>query len=206
MLIGLDNTFHSIANAATLDVHGSVRMHLINGYTLIIRGSKDEVWKLERGGFIKQVDGYNCGPIACLKILEQFSLTTRYKVKIAYDTNSICTMVTNEWIRMAWKCNNNLRVNVRQVICPLLEPTPDMLDGINMPMNSRPMTRATTTAAAIAAAVAATVNADNGDLDICFCARDGPTMELIHVPCCQHTNHKQCLVAYLGINTHCPYC
>ncbi len=89
MLIGLDDTFQSIADAATIEVHGSVRTCSIKGYMLIICGLKDnEVRKLERGEFIKQLDGYNCGPIVCLKILEQFSLTTGYGVKIAYDTNS----------------------------------------------------------------------------------------------------------------------
>jgi hypothetical protein len=78
MLIGLDDTFNAVPEAATLDVHSSLRMRSINGYTIIFQGSKDKVWKLERGEFIKQVDGYNCGPIACLNILEQFSLTKTY--------------------------------------------------------------------------------------------------------------------------------
>ena len=140
MLIGLDDTFNAVPDAATLDVHGSLRTHLINGYTIIFQGSKDEVWKLERGEFIKQVDGYNCGPIACLKILELFSLMTTYEVKIACDTDSICAMVTNQWIRMAPECNNELCVNVRRVICPLLELTPAMPDEMNILMMSHQMT------------------------------------------------------------------
>ncbi len=63
------------------------------------------------GGFIKQVDGYNSG-----------------EVKIAYDTNSIHAMVTSEWIQMARECNNELHVNVRWVIHPLLKPTLAMSD------------------------------------------------------------------------------
>ena len=107
---------------------------------------------------------------------------------------------------MARECNNELRVNVRRVISPLLEPTPAMPDEMNMSMTSHQMIQASTRQAAIAAAVAATVNADDGDLEICFCVGDGPMMELIRSPCCQRTNHRQCIVAYLGINTCCPYC
>ena len=29
-------------------------------------------WQLERGSFLIQSDGNNCGPIACLKIMELF--------------------------------------------------------------------------------------------------------------------------------------
>ncbi len=41
----------------------------VNGYDIIIAMQK---WQLERGSFLDQSDGNNCGPIACLKILELF--------------------------------------------------------------------------------------------------------------------------------------
>ncbi len=41
----------------------------VNGFDVIIALQR---WQLERGSFLHQLDGNNCGPIACLKILELF--------------------------------------------------------------------------------------------------------------------------------------
>jgi len=66
----------------------------IEGYTLSIRNVEE--WRFERGHFIKQLDTFNCGPIACMKILEMFHLTSDYEVNLAYGTNSIRDMVAGE--------------------------------------------------------------------------------------------------------------
>ncbi len=68
----------------------------IEGYKLTV-GIHE--WRFKRGHFVKQVDPFNCGPIACTKILEMFHLTSAYEVKLAYDTNSICNLVTEHWRR-----------------------------------------------------------------------------------------------------------
>jgi hypothetical protein len=54
-------------------------------------------WRFKREHFVKQVDPFNCGPIACTKILEMFHLTSIYEVKFVYDTNGICNLVTEHW-------------------------------------------------------------------------------------------------------------
>jgi hypothetical protein len=52
----------------------------IEGYGLYVGNH----WRrFERGHFVKQVDPFNCGPIACAKILEMFCLTSAYDVKFA---------------------------------------------------------------------------------------------------------------------------
>ena len=66
----------------------------IQGYLLTIGSDK---WRFERGEFVKQVDRFNCRPIACTKILEMFKLVTEYEVKIVCHTNALWTLVTNEW-------------------------------------------------------------------------------------------------------------
>ncbi len=66
----------------------------IEGYKLTV-GIHD--WRFERGHFIKQVDPFNCGPIAYTKILEMCHLTSAYEVKLAYDTNGIHKLVTEHW-------------------------------------------------------------------------------------------------------------
>ena len=41
----------------------------MNGFDVIIALQR---WQLKRGSFLHQSDGNNCGPIACLKIMELF--------------------------------------------------------------------------------------------------------------------------------------
>ncbi len=56
-------------------------------------------WRFERGHFVKQMDPFNCGPIACTKIMEMFHLISAYEVKLAYAVNGICKLVTEHWTR-----------------------------------------------------------------------------------------------------------
>ncbi len=42
----------------------------VNGFDVIIALKR---WRLERGSFLHQLDGNNCGPITCLKMLEIFN-------------------------------------------------------------------------------------------------------------------------------------
>ena len=67
----------------------------IKGYQLTL-GIHDE-WRFERGHFIKQTDPYNCGPIACTKILEMFHLVLEYEVKLSYAINVIHNLITENW-------------------------------------------------------------------------------------------------------------
>ena len=67
----------------------------IEGYQLTL-GIHDE-WRFERGHFIKQLDPYNCGPIACTKILEMFHLVLEYEVKLSYAINVIHNLITENW-------------------------------------------------------------------------------------------------------------
>jgi hypothetical protein len=94
-----------------------------------------EEWKLERGDFIKQVNLFNCGPIACMKILEIYKLTTSYEVNLAYNTNSIWSFAINEWTWLVAQCNNDLLLRVRELI-PLLEPWPEDGETITAPQRT----------------------------------------------------------------------
>ena len=67
------------------------------------------------------MDSFNCGSIACTKILEIFNLVTLYEVQLAYDVMSLWVLVTNEWKRFLTRLNNDLIVRVRERI-PLCEP------------------------------------------------------------------------------------
>jgi hypothetical protein len=59
------------ADAAVYEIVGRRRkpQEFVNGYDIIIAMQK---WQPERGYFLHQSDGNNCGPIACMKIMELF--------------------------------------------------------------------------------------------------------------------------------------
>jgi hypothetical protein len=107
MLLGLNATHHHRADEPSISNAGRSRhsQKAIHGYSLFL--GLEEL-RLERGEFIKQVDTFNCGPIACMNILEIYKLTTLYEVNLAYNTNSIWSFVVNEWTRLVTQCNNNL--------------------------------------------------------------------------------------------------
>jgi hypothetical protein len=59
----------------------------VNGYDIIIATQK---WQLERGYFCHQLDGNNCGPIACMKIMELFHVIGVEEAREVYKMKNIC--------------------------------------------------------------------------------------------------------------------
>ncbi len=51
----------------------------MNGYDIIIAMQK---WQLERGYFLQKLDGNNCGPIACMKIMELFHAIDAEEIRV----------------------------------------------------------------------------------------------------------------------------
>jgi hypothetical protein len=199
MLQGLNDAFcHKPDESSLSNVAGSRHpQKAIHGYSLFIGL---EEWRLERGDFIKQVDTFNIRPIACLKILEVYNLTTLYEVNLVYNTDSIWSFVISEWTRLVAHCNNDLILRVRERI-PLLEPRPEDVETPTAARRSYP----TIDAAGVTAA-AASADAPEADMDICFCCCDSLAMELVCLTCCKKTIHRQCLLAYLRTNSQCCYC
>ncbi len=180
MLLGLNDNIRHMADEPCLsDVGGSRRPQVsIHGYTLLLGL---EEWRLERGDFVKQVDTFNCGPIAiaCLTILEIYNLTTLYEVNLAYQTNSIRSLVIREWERLVAQCNNDLILRVREHL-PLLEPRAEDGETPTAACRSYPIIDA-----AVAAAAAASADAPEADMDICFCCCDSLSMDLVRLTCCK---------------------
>jgi hypothetical protein len=174
----------------------------IEGYRLTL-GIHQHSWRFERGHFIKQLDSFNCGPIACMKILEMFNLTSDYEVNLAYRTNSICDMVAAEWRKFIQRSQQDLVVRVRERLI-LRTPVAEDTD-IVLPFHT---SRSTTHIGdpVIAAAARASAQAEIDHHTLCFCYCDSPDMELVRLVCCQQTIHRQCLLAYLCINSQCAYC
>ncbi len=92
----------------------------IEGYQLTL-GIHDDEWRFERTHFIKQTDPYNCGPIACTKILEMFHLTMIQEVQLSYAINTICTLVAEHWRKFIQRSEQDLIMRVREQL-PLCTP------------------------------------------------------------------------------------
>ena len=150
----------------------------------------NETWRLRRGSFVQQVDGFNCGPIACMKVLELFSLVDERDVRSAYSSHRIRQVVMQHWQRFLQTCSDDLPVRVRN---PQRQRHLQEID-------SPPLLPI------VAAAGAASAAAEEASMDICFCCADSPSMPLVRLECCKHTVHKQCLLACLSINSQCVYC
>ncbi len=151
----------------------------IEGYRLTL--GIDNEWRLERGHFIKQLDPFNCGPIACMKNLEMFHLTSDYEVRLAYATNSIRDMVAAEWNKFIQRSQQDLPVRVRERLIHSGDPV-------------------------IAAAARASAQVEIDPPTLCFCYCDNSDMALVRLTCCKQTIHRQCVLAYLCINSQCAYC
>ncbi len=183
-------------------VLGSTRQatKCVMGYTLTLDYVK---WRLERGNLVQQTDGFNCRPIACLKILELFSWVTTQDDRLAYSTNSIRHMVVEQWQLLLSACNHDLLVRVCEHLL-LLEPHPEEGDIVDVPAKNTQINPLVNSL--VAAAAATLAKSPIASMDICFCCADEPTMELIVLVRCKKTLHKQCVLASLGMSSQCVYC
>jgi hypothetical protein len=104
MLLGLNDMFcHMPDEPSVSNVGGSKRpQKAIHGYSLLFCL---EEWRLVRGNFVKQVDTFYCGPIACLKILER-STTSQLCMRLIWCVTPIpfgdlLSMSGNGWLLIA---------------------------------------------------------------------------------------------------------
>ncbi len=76
------------ADTAVYEIVGRSRKpkKCVNGYDIIIAMQK---WRLERGNFLHQLDGNNCGPNACMKIMELFHAIDVKKAREVYEKKNI---------------------------------------------------------------------------------------------------------------------
>ncbi len=76
-LVGIDDECVATPTGGYFENNrGRHTVKTFNSYMLTFDTSPQ--WGLERGDFVKQLEGYNCGPIACTKILKIFGLVTEY--------------------------------------------------------------------------------------------------------------------------------
>ncbi len=87
--------------------------YIINGYSITFPQSlpsdkKMEEWRLERGYFIHQMDGFNCGPIACLKVMDCFGIVTIPYPQDFYKDYNVHKIVMGQWEELLEYCDRNL--------------------------------------------------------------------------------------------------
>ena len=77
---------------------------MVNGLTIIIERVK---WRVIRGEFLTQTDGYNCGPIACLKLMEIFQRIDLESSQKCYEKGRIRAVVLDEWKLLVDTCDKD---------------------------------------------------------------------------------------------------
>jgi hypothetical protein len=82
---------------------------MVNGLIIII---EQVTWRVIRGDFLTQTDGYNCGPIACLKVMEFFHRIDLESSQKCYEKGRIRAVVMDEWEFLVDACDNDGKLHV----------------------------------------------------------------------------------------------
>ncbi len=126
------------ADPAVYEIVGHSRKskEYVNGYDIIIAMQK---WQLERGYFLHQSGGNNCGPIACMKIMKLFHVIDVEEAGEVYKKKNIHQFAMAEWDRLLECCSNNFPVFVSEKLidgtfelCFCCKDSPSM-EVINLP-------------------------------------------------------------------------
>lgn len=140
-------------------------------------------WSIQRGWFRKQIDGYNCGPIACLKIMELFDCS-EYRImddETLNDVSCYRSIVMQKFENLVKRCNHDLNVSVPVELFDIAS-VEDASKGTND-----------------------TVDEDNGTVN-CFCMQHSKHVVVMMLSCCGQTLHKACLAHWLKSQSTCVYC
>jgi hypothetical protein len=140
---------------------------------------------------LKQLEGFNCGPIACTKILEIFGLVTKFEVNNVYGLGTMRSLVTKQWKRFLQRCNNDLVVSIHQ-----REPL------TNLRQEYASMGEDTTSQSNTATSQSYTAAFD--PLDVCFCFSDEAHMDIVCLVCCKQLIHQECLMIFFQFQSSCP--
>jgi hypothetical protein len=75
---------------------------VVNGMTLVINRVK---WRVVRGVFLVQNDSFNCGPIACVKLMELYQRIDLVSSEKCYGSGRIRSVVVDEWEHLVGACD-----------------------------------------------------------------------------------------------------
>ncbi len=71
-------------------------------------------WTVTNDPSIRQVDGFNCGPIACLKVMEVFGILEPGTLSVIEESDSYRTVVMNYYQESISKYNNDIFLELRK--------------------------------------------------------------------------------------------
>jgi len=82
---------------------------MVNGLTIVFEQVE---WRVIRGDFLHQTDGFNCGPIACLKVMELFQRIDLKSSHKCYEKGRIRAFVLDEWNFLVDACDREGQLRV----------------------------------------------------------------------------------------------
>jgi hypothetical protein len=75
---------------------------MVNGLIIII---ERVMWMVIRGDFLTQTNGFNCGPIACLKVMDLFQRIDLESSQKCYEKGRIRADILDEWGLLVDTCD-----------------------------------------------------------------------------------------------------
>ena len=121
----LDLSFNSSSAVIVPDAAGAPKSTrsrrpkpIVNGYSITFpkqKASDIGNWRLERGQFIHQTDGFNCGPIACLKVMDLYDVIHIPYPQMFYESHNIRHIVMSQWKDLVvYSHNSNIPLFYRE--------------------------------------------------------------------------------------------
>lgn len=149
----------------------------IRSFDIIVKIGNEE-WRIRSGYSQKQVDSFNCGPIACFKIMEIFNCL-EYRMETYHkDTKLYRVTVIEAYKRLVKKYNSDLNVTVPVYSCDMTNESDSESDGEEDPL-------------------------DGVD---CFCMFHYKKWPSMIMSCCDRKMHKGCVKHWLETKSTCAFC
>ena len=125
---------------------------------------------------IQQRDAYNCGPIACMKVMELLGCMEYHEMMDDTVKNTVAfyrSNVIEKFERLVKRFDEDLHVSIPMSVC-------EFVDNGNG-------------------------NDDHSAMD-CFCLEHNAKMETIELPCCKKVLHVACMGVHMENGSLCPFC
>ena len=143
--------------------------------TVLIKTNESE-WKIEAGTFLQQNDGFNCGPIACLKVIQLYRPT--FFRNEMHTTENYWHIVMDLFVELLKKYSDDLGYSTRDCGAD---------DG----------------ASVVDCDVSHSLRNKHRD---CICGDTEIKLNVTNIPCCKRKMHAICLYQRLLNNATCVYC
>lgn len=135
-------------------------------------------WKVKRDCFLVQKDSYNCGPIACLKLMKVFQNDSA--VADTVDVSDCRRIVMNKFIELTEKFHDQLQVDAPS------QTAENSGSNDNKPNANK--------------------NTNESHFPCILCPIQENDNMMHTLECCQKNIHKECLSTWMQCNGSCLFC